>query len=118
MPSMAHPIKERVRLARDRMLREWKVRGASRDKSVIENIRTIGTRALIQGGLIGVLDLLLPETARVAPPQSHAALTTDPAYPVMRIEPRENFLWLHPQYSSKKNARQLAPGTLDQVAAA
>src|ERR1700730_7443041 len=102
---MAHPIKERVRLARNRMLREWKVRGASRDKSVIENIRTIGTRALIQGGIIGVLDLLLPETTRVAPPQSPAALTTDPAYPVMRSEPRENFLWLDREDAIGEKAR-------------
>jgi ectoine hydroxylase-related dioxygenase (phytanoyl-CoA dioxygenase family) len=115
---MAHPIKERVRLARNRILREWKARGASRDKSVIENVRTIGTRALIQGVVIGVLDLLLPETTHVAQPQSPAALTTDPAYPVMRSEPRENFLWLDRENASDEIARRLTAGTIDGEEAA
>jgi ectoine hydroxylase-related dioxygenase (phytanoyl-CoA dioxygenase family) len=75
-------------------------------------------RALIRGCLVGVLDLLLPETAHVAPQQSPTATTTDSPYPVMRSEPRENFLWLDRDDASEQIARRLAAGKLDEEDAA
>src|SRR4051812_13631669 len=56
--AMENGVTKRLAHARERALSELKARGASRQKTLVENVRSVGVRGLVSGAVASARELL------------------------------------------------------------
>ena len=111
-------LASRVRTAQNRVIRECRARGVSRRLPLMENLRRMGLRSLVDVGILSLLDLVLPESSAQEPRAGEALssrphiLRIDTNAPIMRNELRSNFLWLDLDDAEQQIERKLRLGQI------
>src|SRR5438132_6360556 len=86
------------RTVRERVLAELRARGASRQKTLVENLRTVGARGLLETAVASARGLLVPFPEGPKPESRHSGepivLDVKTAHPVMEREAYSSFSWL------------------------
>jgi len=120
---MENRVTQRLANARERALSELKARGASRQKTLAENVRSVGVRGLVSGAVASARELLrAPDSnGRAAaspppPPPPPQPILVDPItdHPIMRSESPSSFLWLDVEGYEAEIDRKRAAGLIDR----
>ena len=105
------------RTVRERVLAELRARGASRQKTLVENLRTVGARGLLETAVASARGLLVPFPEGPKPESRHSGepivLDVKTAHPVMEREAYSSFSWLDMEGYEAEIDRRRAKSAID-----